>query len=134
MHLRVILLLIAVSSALTFAQKVAPADYARAERFLAYHTDPLVLRSGIRANWIAGGDSFWYRVTVSTPDGAEFVVVDPVKRTKLPAFDHAKVASALAAAVGGTAKYDATHLPFQEIELADAGQSIIVSASAKRWK
>ncbi len=134
MHSRIVLLLISVSSALTFAQKLPSPDYSRAERLLGYHTDPLVLRSGIRANWIAGGDSFWYRVTVATPDGAEFVLVDPAKRTKLPAFDHAKLASTLAAAVGGTAKYDATHLPFQDIEFSDAGQSVVVSAGAKRWK
>ena len=40
------------------------ADYARAEKFMAYNTTPLVLHSGVRATWLAAGDErFWYRMT-----------------------------------------------------------------------
>ncbi len=55
------------------------ADYARAERFMAYNTAPLVLRGGVRPTWLSG-DRFWYRVT--TEKGAEFVLVDPARRTR----------------------------------------------------
>src|SRR5262249_38148336 len=56
---------LAVSSA--FAQpKFTAADYQRAEKFMTYNTAPLVLRSGVRPNWLAD-DRFWYRVT--TADG-----------------------------------------------------------------
>lgn len=55
------------------------ADYARAERFMAYNTAPLVLRGGLRPTWLSG-DRFWYRVT--TEKGAEFVLVDPARRTR----------------------------------------------------
>ena len=105
---------------------------------MSYNTEPLVLRSNVRANWIAGSDRFWYRVAVSVPEvpggeaGASFFVLDAAKGVKQPAFDHARVASALAVAVGGDAKYDATHLPFQELEF--KGESITVSAKSKRWK
>jgi dipeptidyl-peptidase-4 len=60
------------------------ADYAHAEQFMTYNTTPLVLRSGVRANWLAGdaGDQFWYRVT--TENGVEVVLVDPGKATKSP--------------------------------------------------
>jgi dipeptidyl-peptidase 4 len=136
-YFRILLLSLAVPTAsLIFGQASAVTpDYVRAEKFLGYHANPLVLRSGVQANWIAGGgDSFWYRVTVSTPEGAEFVRVDPAKGSKGPAFDHGKVASALAAAVGGGAKYDATHLPFQEIEFVDSGTAMVVSVGGKRWK
>ena len=54
-------------------------DYARAERFMSYNTTPLVLRSGVRPNWLDDG-RFWYRVT--TEKGSEAFLVDPVKRTK----------------------------------------------------
>ncbi len=131
------------ATVLALAQPVqlTSADYARAEKFMGYNTEPLVLRSGVRANWISGSDRFWYRVTVSTPQGpgreagAEFIYVDPANRIKRPAFDHPKVAAALAAAAGGDARYDATHLPFQEIECSGENcQFIGFTASMKRWK
>lgn len=106
---------------------------------MGYNTEPLVLHSGVRPNWIAGGDRFWYRVTVSTPTGtgseagAEFVLIDPVNRIKKPAFDHAKVAAALATAVGGDVKFDSSHLPFQTIDFAADNQAINVTANSKRW-
>jgi hypothetical protein len=37
-------------------------DYARAERFLSYHTAPLVLNAGVRVTWLPDG-RFWYRTT-----------------------------------------------------------------------
>ena len=59
---------------------VTAEDYARAERFLSAHTTPLVLRSGVRPNWLDDG-RFWYRVT--TEKGSEAFLVDPEKGTKV---------------------------------------------------
>ena len=109
-------------------QKFTAADYARAEKMMGYNTTPLVVRSGVRPNWLPD-ERFWYRVT--TADGAEFVLVDPGKGTRGPAFDHAKLAAALSAATG--APYTAGNLPFQEIEFSADGQSVSVQA-AGRWK
>ena len=55
-------------------------DYARAEKFLTYNTTPLVLRSGVRPTWLEDG-RFWYRIT--TENGSEAFLVDPVKATKV---------------------------------------------------
>ncbi len=55
------------------------ADYARAEKFLAPRTAPLVFGASVRPAWL-DGDRFWYRNT--TAAGAEFVLVDPVRRTR----------------------------------------------------
>jgi dipeptidyl-peptidase 4 len=55
------------------------ADYARAEKFLAPRTAPLVFGASVRPAWLEG-DRFWYRNT--TAAGAEFVMVDPVRRTR----------------------------------------------------
>src|SRR5690349_15415176 len=83
-----------------FAQtKFTTADYQRAEKMMTYHTASLVVRSGVRPNWLPD-DRFWYRVT--TLEGSEFVLVDPATGTRAPAFDHAKVAAALSAAAGRT--------------------------------
>ena len=55
------------------------ADYSRAEKFLSPQTAPLVSGGSVRPGWL-DGDRFWYRNT--TAAGAEFVLVDPVRRTR----------------------------------------------------
>src|SRR3970040_2110872 len=55
------------------------ADYARAERFMAYTPTPLARRGGVRPTWLEG-DRFWYRV--ATDRGPEFVLVDAAARTR----------------------------------------------------
>ncbi len=114
-----------------FAQPRAltTADYARAEKFMSYNTTPLVYRATVRPNWLAG-DRFWYRV--NTPAGAEFVLVDPAKGTRAPAFDHAKLAAALSAAA--KAKYEAGALPFTEIDVTADTQYVSFNAAGQRWK
>src|SRR5690242_10631689 len=108
--------------------RYSAADYQRAEKFMPYNTTPLVYRSGVRPVWLAD-DRFWYRVT--TAEGSEFVLVDPAKGTRAPAFDHAKIAAALGAATGRT--YDAHKLPFQEIEFSSDLATITVQADG-RWQ
>src|ERR1051326_6172985 len=80
-------------------RSVTAADYARAEKWMPYNTNPLVFRSNVRPSW-QGDQRFWYRIT--TPEGSEFVLVDTAKGTRAPAFDHAKLAAALSAAIGTT--------------------------------
>ncbi len=58
---------------------VTAADYAHAERFLTYHTTPLVLRSGVRPTWLPE-DRFWYRVT--TESGSVAVLIDAANGTR----------------------------------------------------
>src|SRR3954453_13696097 len=96
---RIPLAILLGSLSLSAQQKFTAADYQRAEKLMTYNTAPLVYRSGVRPTWIAG-ERFWYRVT--TPEGAEFVLVDPAKGTRAPAFDHAKLAAALGTAAGRT--------------------------------
>ena len=95
------------------------ADYARAERFLGYNTAPLVFGATVRPAWLAA-DRFWYRNTI--PDGAEFVLVDPARKTRERAFDHARIAAALSRAADTT--YDATHLPFSRFDFTADGKGI----------
>jgi dipeptidyl aminopeptidase/acylaminoacyl peptidase len=104
------------------------ADYARAEKFMTYNVTPLVLRSGVRPTWLPD-DRFWYRVP--TEAGAEFLLVDSVRGTRAPAFDHVKLAEALSAAAG--AKFDGSRLPFQQMDMSADGKTITVSAARRRW-
>ena len=105
---------------------VTAADYAKAERSMTNVAVTALAAAGqVTPNWLPN-DRFWYR----TGDG-QFLLVDPVKRTKLPAFDHAKVAAALSAAVHRS--IDGTHLPFTRIAFTKDNKSIMVADSGKEW-
>ena len=105
------------------------ADYARAEKWMGYNTNPLVFRAGVRPSW-QGDDRFWYRVT--TPEGSEFIMVDTAKGTRMPAFDQVKLAAALSTAAGAT--FDAHRLPFTDFEMSSDRQTITVAVQRRRWK
>ncbi len=115
-----------------FAQQMpaslSAADYERAEKALSASTSPLVDRNGVRPNWLPDG-RFWYRVLTAT--GGDFVLVNPAKGTRVPAFDHQKLAAALSAASGTT--YTAAKLPFQTITFSADGKTISFSAAQKGW-
>jgi dipeptidyl-peptidase-4 len=103
-------------------------DYARAEKFLGPTVNPLVVGGTVSASWLAD-ESFWYRS--STMAGAEFIIVDPAKRMRAPAFDHIRLAAALSAAAGE--KYEASQLPFQSIELSADRQTVSFDVGTRRW-
>src|SRR3984893_15054261 len=105
------------------------ADYARAEKFMGYNTTPLVFHNGANPNWLPD-ERFWYRLT--TAEGSEFVMIDPLKGTRSPGFDQVKLASARSSAVGET--YDVHHLPFTEFECSANGQNISFNVRGRRWK
>jgi dipeptidyl-peptidase-4 len=112
----------------TLPRALTSADYARAETFLADAVNPLVIGGTVDATWLAG-DRFVYRS--STADGVEFLLVDPARKTRTRAFDHDRLAAALAAASGS--KVDARKLPFQSIELAADGASVSFDVGARRF-
>src|ERR1044071_7924052 len=82
-------------------------DYAHAERFMSYNTQPFVDNDSVIPHWLPG-DKFWYRVL--TAKGSEFILVDSGNGTRTAAFDQQKVAEALSKATGQT--YRAFLLPF----------------------
>lgn len=72
------------------------------------------------AHRIDGEDRFWMKQ--ETREGARFVVVDAASGTQKPAFDHARLAAALAGA--GIADADADNLPIVSLRL--GGESGVV--------
>lgn len=104
-------------------------DYERAEKFMSYNTDPFIDGGTIRPYWMTN-DRFWYLLTTQKKN--EFILVDAVKKTKAPAFDHEKLAAALGAATG--AKYDANKLPFQFISFSQDEKYVQFIVSNKKWK
>ncbi|RPD47702.1 S9 family peptidase [Hymenobacter sediminis] len=129
---------LAFSAAVWLAQASASAqqrpiltaqEYARAERFLSYNTQPLIDGSAGQPNWLAN-DRFWYRVL--TARGSEYVLVDPARKTRAVAFDHSRLATALSSATGKT--YEANRLPFRNLSYSADEKTIAFAAAGKAWK
>ncbi len=137
MRLRLLTLVasLPVLPTLLLAQESAPKpyqftveDYARAERMLAPTVLPLVSGTAGPTTWLPG-DRFWYRAT--TTDGATFFLVDPVKRTRAPVFDHAALALALGRAADTTVQGE--KLPFTSFAMSADGSGVTVAFRNRRW-
>jgi dipeptidyl aminopeptidase/acylaminoacyl peptidase len=128
--LRLSLLAVVASSTLDAQtpKQLSADDYAKAERFLGQNVAPLVTGVAGRPTWLSDG-RFWYRAT--TAGGSAFMLVDPARRTREPAFDHARLGAALSAASGGPV--DGNRLPFQSIDLATGGTSVTVQLRNREW-
>ncbi len=106
-------------------------DYARAEKFMSYNVNPLVYHGVARPTWMEDG-RFWYRD--SGPGGVTFIVVDPAKGTKAPAFDQVKLAAALTTATAGRVKADAQHLAISEITFSDGDKTVVVGSGPRKFR
>ncbi len=103
-------------------------DYARAEKFLSTHTDPLVFGGSVRPNWV-DDNSFWYRNTIA--EGHEFVLVDVKKKQRNRAFNHEKLALALSEAAGKS--YEPFKLPFKSIKFSDDRDSLTFTVDSLQY-
>lgn len=102
--------------------------YERADRLPAERRD-LVLRARLQIQWVDSGH-FWYRD--QRPDGTrEFILVDCEKSSRGPAFDHVKLAAALAAATKQAV--DGKRLPFDSISYRDDRKLVSFRAFSKDW-
>jgi dipeptidyl-peptidase 4 len=120
------ILLILLTATTLYAQGTK-ADYERAMS-LAQKTENTVFRSSVVANWISGGDSFWYRVQTG-PRTHEFILVDCLSGSRRPAFDHAALVSALNAAAKPV---DEKSLPIENVEIDFT--VIRFSFNGKQWR
>ncbi|MEU9714268.1 DPP IV N-terminal domain-containing protein [Streptomyces sp. NPDC047976] len=105
-------------------------DYQAAEQLLRRVAAPgeLVTGDKVRPQWTDGGTRFWY--AVNSGAGKRFVLADPAAGTREPAFDHARLAAALAAASGLHA--DPGALPFTGIAL--LGNAVEFDAFGEYWR
>lgn len=90
-----------------------------------------VYKARITPHWLTNNVQFWYRNDLRG-DVKEFILVDADKGTRQRAFDHDKLAAALAKAGGVEVKAD--KLPFSEIEFIENGNAIKFDASGKSWR
>jgi len=105
-------------------------DYERAEQFLRPNVERLVLNERVAPNWIAETDRFWYRKELA--DGKQFLLVDPGRITRDPAFDHDRLAAGLTQAVADT-QFVGTDLPFDEFEFVDEEAAIRVEVEGVQY-
>ncbi|MGX2995268.1 DPP IV N-terminal domain-containing protein [Streptomyces sp. JNUCC 64] len=105
-----------------------PAErYAVAESLLRHNRSKLVFGGKVRPQWTGDGSRFWYAVAVDAGDpddptpGRAFVTVDTREGTRTPAFDHVRLAAALAEATG--TRVDPSRLPFEAIEVTEATEA-----------
>jgi dipeptidyl-peptidase-4 len=106
------------------------ADYAQAEKFMNYNVNPLVYHGVEKPTWLADG-RFWFRD--AGPDGMTYMLVDPKKKTKAAAFDQAKLAAAMTAALPGkTFKPEA--LAILDFSLENGDKTVLVSAVGARLR
>jgi dipeptidyl-peptidase-4 len=101
-----------VSPSALHAQKPDPApNYDLAAQWTSQKVGKLVFDTTVNPRWLEKSDRFWY--AYQTREGRKFWFVDPVKKTKAPLFDHAKMAAALTTIT--RIPYDAQHLPFTNV-------------------
>ncbi len=123
-----LLLLLAVPQAPAQAPQV---DYRRAERFLSWNTETLIAGDEVRPQWLPDGNRFWYRNKLKN-GAAEFVLIDPVRDTRAPVFDNARLAAAMSLA--NDTAYDPNKLPFRTFEFSGGERAIEFDASKRRFR
>ncbi len=90
-----------------------------------------MFRAHVEPHWFAGNTRFWY-VNELAAGGREFVVVDAEQGKRTAAFDHARLAEALAKLVGKT--LDATKLPLGQVEFVEPDGPLVFDAFGKGWQ
>ena len=62
-------------------------NYELASRWTSAKIGKLVFSTSVTPHWLEFSDRFWY--SFETPAGMKWWIVDPLKKTKTPMFDHA---------------------------------------------
>ena len=127
---RLLAMALAVTMAPAAAAQVTQADYERAQ-FLRERYQHLTVNVPEPATWVAETHRFHYRKSVA--GGFTFVMVDAESGQKTPAFDHERLAAALAKETGHP--HAALRLPFTTFTLSADGRAIQFSTGqSERWR
>ncbi|MPZ17975.1 MAG: prolyl oligopeptidase family serine peptidase, partial [Luteitalea sp.] len=125
----VILLSVAIMAPALAGAQGTLADYERATSLRERYEAAAENIAG-PARWIDDTNRFWYRKSVK--GGHQFVMVDAATLEKQPAFDHEKIAAALARATGEPQK--AFDLPSRGIDFAAKGERLELRIDGERWE
>jgi dipeptidyl aminopeptidase/acylaminoacyl peptidase len=113
-------------------------NYDLAAQWTSQKVGKLVFDTTVTPRWLEHSDRFWY--AYQTRDGRRFWFVDPIKKTRAPLFDHAKMAATLTTIT--RLPYDAQHLPFSNVRFVKKDTAVefdvqvpvdaVINAPAKR--
>jgi dipeptidyl aminopeptidase/acylaminoacyl peptidase len=108
--------------------RVKKANYELASRWTSAKVGKMLFDTSVTPHWLETGDRFWY--SYETNSGKRFVLVDPLKRTKTPVFDAAKMAALLTTLT--RIPYDAQHLPITTIRFINKDTAIRLDVTVPR--
>ena len=108
--------------------RVTKANYELASRWTPAKVGKMLFDTSVTPHWLETGDRFWY--SYETNSGKRFVLVDPLKKTKTPVFDAAKMAAMLTTLT--RIPYDALHLPITTIHFTKNDTAIRMDVSVPR--
>jgi hypothetical protein len=131
-------ILLSVSAALasvlvlcaSLAAQGTQSDYQRANSLRA-RTDGTVFKSRVTPHWLADNSRFWYRNDL-VRGMSEYVLVDAIHGTRQPAFDHARLAAAIATATGK--RIEAKRLAIDQIGFDAKEPVMLVRSEGKTWR
>lgn len=130
-HASLILLgtLIGAAPAIRAQRVLTTADYDRAVKMLSFNVNPLVVGGSAIATWLPDG-RFYYRN--ATLGGAEWLLVNPAKKTSTALFKAPEVAEALTRAGAGT--IDPRDIPAQRAQLSSDGVHVLLDIGSHTWE
>ena len=105
---------LSIASAAQNQRQLTAQDYAAAETFMPYNTNPLAYKGQVEARWADDGH-FWYRAV--DDEGVTYMLADPAKGTHSPAFNQENLATLLHSASNGAIRADGRHLAIDDIAI-----------------
>lgn len=105
-------------------------NYRLAARFSPDNLKRMVFSTRVDPHWLKYSNRFWY--AYDTSDGKTYYLVDPVKKTKLPLFDNARLAADMTRLTGDP--YDAKHLDIEKLKFINNEQALRFQTKSKLVK
>ncbi|MHC4733857.1 MAG: DPP IV N-terminal domain-containing protein [Planctomycetota bacterium] len=104
-------------------------DYERANN-LRKITANKVFKQRVVPHWFAENNQFWYRNDLAD-EAREFILVNAETGTRRRAFDHERLATALAKATGEEIQAD--RLPIDKLKFSESGTELLLRSQDKEW-
>jgi dipeptidyl-peptidase-4 len=105
-------------------------DYERAIN-LRKTTANKVFRQRVNPQWLPGNTRFWYRNGLAD-EKSEFILVNAETATRRRAFNHGRLAAALAKATGEEIQAD--KLPIDKLNFSESMTMLELTSHGRRWK
>ena len=112
------------------AVRVNAGNWLLAERFSSNAMRQAIYSAGVQPRWIGETDSLWYNYR--DRNGSRFTLVLPASKSKVPLFDHGRLASALAEM--HRRPYEPTNLPFTTLNFTKDHKRIRFTVDTVRYE